>query len=134
MAQFSSQLLSAEIPLFPGATGAQFSDNPAQLFFDSGKSMDEVVVPTDAKEVKVKRDSIEFQLAAGQARKIVEGWQRQYTKAGWKEQTSVLQDLAGTVVLTLGSNTLTIVYTDVGFMPAELSIDATGIKLQRAAK
>ena len=112
----------------------QFSDNPAQLFFDSGKSMDEVDVPADAKEVEVKRDSIELQLAAGQARKVVQGWQRQYIKAGWKEQASVLQDLAGTMVLTHGSKTLTIVYTDVGFMPAEVSIDATGIKLQRAAK
>lgn len=106
MAQFSSQLLSAEIPLFPGATGAQFSDNPAQLFFDSGKSMGEVV----------------------------EFYKQTLAKSGWKEQTSVLQDLTGTVVLTHGSNTLTIVYTDVGFMPAELSIDATGIKLQRAAQ
>ncbi len=43
MTQFSSELLSAEIPLFPGASNAQFSDNPAQLFFDSGKSMDDVV-------------------------------------------------------------------------------------------
>ena len=43
MAQFSAELLSAQIPLFPGSTNAQYSDNPAQLFFDSGKSMDEVV-------------------------------------------------------------------------------------------
>jgi hypothetical protein len=225
MAQFSTELLSTEIPLFPGATGAQFSDNPAQLFFDSGKSMDDVVefykrtlaesgwkpttdslikvsiydvmifrnpsgdmmrlqlhnfddqaralirystadqvaelealadeqakqrmeqapdaddanvlqvdIPADAKDVEIERDSIEFQLAAGRARKIVEGWQREYVEAGWKEQTSVLQNVAGTILLTNGSKTVTIVYTDVGFMPAEVTIDATGIRLQRAAK
>jgi hypothetical protein len=225
MAQFSSELLSAEIPLFPGASNAQFSDNPAQLFFDSGKSMDDVVefyrqtlsesgwkpttdslikvsiydvmifrnpagdmmrlqlhnfddqarvlirystaaqvtelellaekqaqkrmtatppaddtevlqvaIPADAKEVVAKRDSIEFQLAAGKAKKIVEGWRRQYLEAGWKEQTAVLQDVAGSIIMTRGSQTLAIVYTDVGFMPAEVSIDATGIKLEPAGK
>jgi hypothetical protein len=64
----------------------------------------------------------------------VEGWQRQYVSAGWKEQTSVLQDVAETILRTNGSKTLTILYTDVGFMPAEVSIDATGIKLQRSEK
>ena len=60
--------------------------------------------------------------------------QTEATSQNRDEQASVLQDLAGTMVLTHGSKTLTIVYTDVGFMPAEVSIDATGIKLQRAAK
>jgi hypothetical protein len=91
----------------------------------------DVAVPADAKNLEIDSDSIEFQLAAGRARKIAERWRQEYIKAGWKEQTAVLQNVAGAVVLTNDSRTLTISYTDTGFMPAEVSIDATGVELKR---
>lgn len=222
MAQFSSELLGFDLPLFPGSLNVQYSDNPAQLFFDSGKSMDEVVgfykqslgqsgwqptteslnkvsiyqvmifrnashdmmrlqlhnfeqqarvllrffsaqevadlelrarqqaqermkqatpakhaevleidVPAGAKQLKIDGDTIEFQLAAGQARNTVENWRQQFLKAGWKEQSAVLEKVAGVILLTSESKTLTISYTDTGFMPAEVSMDATGLQLQR---
>jgi hypothetical protein len=222
MVQFSSELLGYDLALFPGSLNVQYSDTPAQLSFDSGKSMEEVVafykktlaqsgwtptteslnkvsiydvmifgnpsadmmelqlhnfndqaravlrfksakevaereeraekraqqrmkqaaapkdvdvldvaVPADAKKLEIDSDSIEFQLAAGRARKIAERWRQEYIKAGWKEQTAVLQNVAGAVVLTNDSRTLTISYTDTGFMPAEVSIDATGVELKR---
>lgn len=78
----------------------------------------------------MEKASIEFQMAAGQARSIVERWRKELLKKGWKEQTVVLQDMAGTVLLIWKSQSVTIAYTDVGFMFAGLTIDAFGIELE----
>jgi len=223
MAQFSSELLSAEIPAIPGATNIQYSDNPRQLFLDSGKSMAEVVeyyrakfaetgwkpttdslikisiydvmifrspaeemlelqlhefegqaraliryrtaaevaeldalakqeaekasrrkgekplaeklaiaIPGEAIKVKVEPKSISFQVPTGKAQGVVDRWRKEFIKDGWKEDGGSLQAMAGAVSLSKGSPSLTISYTDVGFLPAEVTLDASGIELQRA--
>ena len=91
-----------------------------------------IKIPAEAKQVEVTGKSIDFQVAAGRARGIVDRWRKEFVKAGWKEEAAELQGPAGVVSLAHDSQSLTLSYTDVGFMPAEISIDAIGIELVRA--
>ena len=45
-----------------------------------------------------------------------------------------LDDVAGVASLSKGEASVTINYTDTGFLPAEVTIDATGVVLKRAEK
>jgi len=61
---------------------------------------------------------------------VVEAWRKQFRDAGWKEDAASVEALAGAVSLSKGSQSLSINYTDIGVMPAEVSISAIGVELE----
>ncbi len=227
VAQFSSVLMSVELPAPPNAVNLQYSETPMQLFFDVDDSMDGVMnfyrdalapwgwkqttesyvkvsiyevliyrnpqkemlklqmhefegktrvllkyetadevkrmdklaqeeiakreqerqraaarrseklpitVPADAKNLKAEKNSISFNVTNGTAQRIAEGWSKQFTKEGWKQDIAVLDKMAGAISLSKEGMSLTIRYTDTGFLPAEVEIDSTGIQLEKSAK
>ncbi|MBA3312433.1 MAG: hypothetical protein H0T47_03945 [Planctomycetaceae bacterium] len=91
-------------------------------------------VPADAKNIKVTKGEIEFNVANGKAKAAVERLVKALTSEGWKGDVKNYDDLAGAVSLSNGSAHLTIHYTDTGVLPAEVGIDAIGVELERSSR
>jgi hypothetical protein len=92
-----------------------------------------VAVPADAKKEKLTKNQVEFQVAAGQAKATVAAWRKQFVADGWQEQVTAFEDMLGSLTFTKGNQRLTVNYTDTGFLPAEVTLRATGVELERAA-
>jgi hypothetical protein len=90
-----------------------------------------IKLPAGAKNVKSEKDNLEFTVAAGKAKAATEDLRKQLGKGGWKELEALLEDLAGSVVFAKDSQTLTIIYVDTGFMPAEIKISGPGVEVEK---
>jgi hypothetical protein len=89
-----------------------------------------LLLPGDAQDVEATASRVEYKLAAGGAKKAVEGLRQALRKEGWKETEAVLDAMAGTVVLSHKDGpSVTIVYVDPGVIPAEITISASKIEL-----
>jgi hypothetical protein len=93
-----------------------------------------VTIPAGATELQEAKNRLEFKLPAGKAKAVVDAWRKKFAKDDWKESAAVLEDMAGSISLDKGDRHLTITYTDTGFMPAEITIQATGAELEKAAE
>jgi hypothetical protein len=88
-----------------------------------------VTLPPEAKDIKQTKNRIEFQLATGKAKAAVESWRKQFAKDGWKEEVAASEDMAGSISFNKGSQDLSVSYSDTGFLPAEVTIQATNVEL-----
>ena len=92
-----------------------------------------VTLPADAKDVKQTNDSIKFTVGKGKAKAAVESLRTQFRDAGWKEDVASLAGMAGTVLLSKeDGQSVTISYSDTGFMPTEVSVSAMRAELEAA--
>jgi hypothetical protein len=92
-----------------------------------------VTLPTGAKEVKQTNDSIKFTLGKGKAKAAVESLRAQFRSAGWKEDVASMEKMAGTLSFSKeGGPSITITYSDTGFMPTEVSVSAFRAELEAA--
>src|SRR5437667_2552087 len=91
-----------------------------------------VTLPTDAKVVKQTKDSITFTVGKGKAKAAVESLRKQFRDAGWKEDVASVTGTSGVVSVSKeGGPSVTITYTDTGFLPTELSVSAMRAELER---
>ena len=91
-----------------------------------------VAIPPDAKDIKQTKNRIEFQIAGGKAKATVESWRKQFAKDGWKEEAAVMESMAGSISFNKENQSLSVIYSDTGFLPAEVTIQATGVEIERA--
>ena len=92
-----------------------------------------VTLPTDAKVVKETTDSIKFTVGKGKAKAAVESLRKQFRDAGWKEDVASVTGMSGMVSVSKeGGPSVTITYTDTGFLPTELSVSAFRAELEAA--
>ncbi len=91
-----------------------------------------VTLPADAKDVQQTKDEIKFTVGKGKAKAAVESLRTQFHDAGWKEDVASLEGMAGTLLLSKGDQSVTITYSDTGFMPTEVSISAMRAELEAA--
>ena len=91
-----------------------------------------VTLPTDAKDVKQTNDSIKFVVARGKAKAAVEALRKQFRDAGWKEDVASLERMAGTLAFSKEGQSVTMTYSDTGFMPSEVSLSAFRAELEAA--
>ena len=89
-------------------------------------------LPRDAGEVKLSQSGLEFKVGNKKARPAVATWRALLLKDGWKENAVTLDAMAGSISFSKGSQHLTVIYSDVGFIPAEVSVQAVGVELERA--
>jgi hypothetical protein len=89
-------------------------------------------IPAAATEVERDKNRIEFKLPAGKAKAVIEGWRKQFGKDGWKEEAVAMEDMAGTISFNKDNQHLSVIYSDTGFLPAEITLQATGIELEKA--
>jgi hypothetical protein len=92
-----------------------------------------IAIPPTAKDVTMREGEITMTVAAGQAKPLATQLGTALTDAGWKAGEHVADAMAGTLSFTKGDGRLTIVYLDTGVLPAEVSLTAIGVKLDRAA-
>jgi hypothetical protein len=91
-----------------------------------------VTLPADAKDVKQTNDSIKFTVGMGKAKAAVESFRTQFRDAGWKENVASMAAMAGTLSFSKeDGQSLTITYSDTGFMPTEVSLSAMRAELER---
>jgi len=92
-----------------------------------------VTLPADAKDVKQTTDSIKFTVGKGKAKAAVESFRKQFRDAGWKEDVASVTGMSGVVSVSKeGGPSVTITYTDTGFLPTELSVSAFRAELEAA--
>ena len=92
-----------------------------------------IALPADAKDVKQTNDSIKFTLGKGKAKAAIESFRTQFRDAGWKEEHASLEKMAGTLSFSKeGGGSVTVTYSDTGFMPTEVSLSAFRAELEAA--
>jgi hypothetical protein len=90
-----------------------------------------VTLPANAKDVKQTTDSIKFTVGKGKAKAAVESLRKQFRDAGWKEDVASVTGMSGMVSVSKeGGPSVTITYTDTGFLPTELSVSAFRAELE----
>jgi len=92
-----------------------------------------VTLPADAKDVKQTKDEIKFTVGKGKAKAAVEFFRKQFRDAGWKEDVASLERMAGTLLFSKeDGQSVTITYSDTGFMPSEVSVSTMRAELEAA--
>ena len=92
-----------------------------------------ITLPADAKDVKQTKDEIRFTLGKGKAKEAVESLRTQLRNAGWKEDVASLERMAGTLSFSKENGpSVTITYSDTGFMPTEVGLSAFRAELEAA--
>ncbi len=93
-----------------------------------------LTLPADARDVEQTKTRIEFKIATGKAKALVETWRKQFAKDGWQEQVTTLEDLAGAISFEKGQQNISVMYDDTKVLPAEVTVRARGVELERAAE
>jgi hypothetical protein len=92
-----------------------------------------VTLPADAKDVQQSKDEIKFTMGKGKAKAAVESLRKQFRDAGWKEDVASLDAMAGALSFSKeGGQSVTINYTDTGFMPSEVNVSVMRGELEAA--
>ena len=89
-----------------------------------------VTLPAGLTRLQASASEIKFNVPKGKAKAVVEAWRKEFRDAGWKEDATSVEALAGAVSLSKGSQSLSINYTDTGVLPAEVSLSAIGVELE----
>ena len=125
--------IKEEGPKIRAAAEAQAAKEAAELAERNNVPKIAVTLPTDAKDVKQSKDEIKFTIGKGKAKAAVESLRTQFRDAGWKEDVASLERIAGTLLMSKeGGPSLTITYSDTGFMPSEVSVSAMRAELEAA--
>jgi hypothetical protein len=83
--------------------------------------------------VKQTNDQIKFTVGKGKAKSAVESLRTQFREAGWKENFAAMEGMSGAVSFSKGDGqSVSITYTDTGFLPTELSISGMRVELEAA--
>ena len=124
--------IKEEAPKLRAAAEAKAAKEAAELAERNKVPKVAVTLPGDAKDVKQSKDEIKFTVGKGKAKAAVESLRTQFHDAGWKEDVASLEGMAGTLLLSKGDQSVTITYSDTGFMPTEVSISAMRAELEAA--
>ena len=93
-----------------------------------------IELPSGASEIEQTKARIEFKLASGQASSAVEAWRKKFAADGWQEEAAVLDKMAGSITFTKEGQALSVTYIDPTIVPAEITLQATGIELTHEAQ
>ena len=125
--------IKEEAPKLRAAAEAKAANEATELAERNKVPKIAVTLPADAKDVKQTKDEIKFAVGNGKAKAAVESFRKQFRDAGWKEDVASLEAMAGTLLLSKGEGqSVTITYSDTGFMPSEVSVSAMRAELEAA--
>lgn len=88
-------------------------------------------IPEGARNLTRSKTEIEFQVAAGSAATAVAPIRKFLKAEGWSESQTVGNATAGTTTFEKSGARLTILHADPGFIPAEITITASGASLSK---
>jgi hypothetical protein len=125
--------IKEEAPKLRAAAEAKAAKEAAELAERNKVPKIAVTLPDGAKDVKQTKDEIKFTLGKGKAKEAVEALRAQFRDTGWKEDVSAIEAMAGTLSFSKeGGQSVTITYSDTGFMPTEVSLSAFRAELEAA--
>jgi hypothetical protein len=125
--------ITEEAPKLRAAAEAKAAKEAAELAERNKVPKVAITLPGEAKDVKQTKDEIKFAVGKGKAKAAVEALRTQFRDAGWKEDVASLERMAGTLLLSKGEDqSVTITYSDTGFMPSEVSVSAMRAELEAA--
>jgi len=125
--------IKEEAPKLRAAAEAKAAKEAAELAERNKVPKIAVTLPADAKDLKQTKDEIKFSVAKGKAKAAVESLRTQFREAGWKEDVGSLERMAGTLLFSKeNGESVTITYSDTGFMPSEVSVSAMRAELEAA--
>ena len=109
--------IKEQAPALRAAAKAKEEEEAARLAAAQVVPKVPVTLPTDATEVKQTKDSIKFTLPKGKGKAAVENLRAQFRDAGWKEDVASVTGMSGALHLSKEGQSLTITYSDTGFLP-----------------
>src|SRR5437870_3485544 len=125
--------IKEESPRLRAAAEAKAAKEAAELTERNKVPKVAVTLPADAKDVKQTKDEIKFTVGKGKAKAAVEFFRKQFRDAGWKEDVASLERMAGTLLFSKEyGQSVTITYSDTGFMPSEVSVSTMRAELEAA--
>ncbi len=125
--------IKEEAPKLRAAAEAKAAKEAAELAERNKVPKVAVTLPADAKDVKQTGDEIKFTVGKGKAKAAVESLRTQFREAGWKEAVASVTGMSGVVSVSKeGGQSVTIMYTDTGFLPTGLSISGMRVELEVA--
>ena len=71
-------------------------------------------------------------MATGQAKATVAEMRKQFKKSGWTEEVLIDDGMVGEITLKKGRQEVSFSYVDPGFIPAEITLQASHAELQKA--
>lgn len=93
-----------------------------------------VTLPAGAMSVEASAASIEFAVKSGAAKSAVSELIAAWKKDGWTAEATVNEAQVGQWTIKKGNQELSVNYVDPGFIPGEITIQATGVTLSVAGK
>jgi len=125
--------IKEEMPKLRAAQKAKEEKEAAELAERNKVPKVPVTLPADAKDVQQTKDEIKFTVGKGKAKAAVESLRKQFRDAGWKEDVAALDGMAGALSFSKeGGQSVTINYTDTGFMPSEVTVSVMRGELEAA--
>src|SRR5581483_4031622 len=125
--------IKEEAPKLRAAAEAKAAKEAAELAEKNKVPKVAVALPADAKEVKQTKDAIKFTVSKGKAKAAVESFRAQFRDAGWKEDVASMAAMAGTLSFSKeNGQSVTVTYSDTGFMPSEVTVSAFRAELEAA--
>jgi len=125
--------IKEEMPKLRAAQQAKEAKEAAELAERNKVPKVPITLPADAKDVQQSKDEIKFVVGKGKAKAAVESLRKQFRDAGWKEDVASLDAMAGALSFSKeGGQSVTINYTDTGFMPSEVTVSTMRGELKAA--
>ncbi len=125
--------IKEEMPRIRAAAQAKEAKEAAELAERNKVPKVPVTLPADAKDVQQSKDEIKFAVGKGKAKAAVESLRTQFRNAGWKEDVATLDGMAGALSFSKeGGQSVTINYTDTGFLPSEVTVSVMRGELEAA--
>jgi hypothetical protein len=93
-----------------------------------------VTLPAGAMSVEASAATIEFAVKSGAAKSTVSEMIAAWKKDGWTAEATVNEAQVGQWTIKKGNQELSVNYVDPGFIPGEITIQATGVTLSVAGK
>jgi hypothetical protein len=75
---------------------------------------------------------LKFTVGAGRAKPVAESLGKMLRDAGWKEDVTTADAMVGEIAYTKDKQELSLSYVDTGLTPAEFTVRATGVQLDKA--
>ena len=93
----------------------------------------QITIPAGAEMTEITEKSLEFTVATGQGQTAAAAIRKALTDAGWKESVTTADKMIGVIEFKKGEQKISLNYVDPGFIPAEITIQGTGVELEKVA-
>lgn len=89
--------------------------------------------PAGAQSEEETETTIEFTVPSGKGKAAASAIRKTLTDAGWKESVLLADDPLGVIEFKKDELEISLNYVDPGFLPAEITVNGTGVKLEKDA-